>query len=166
VLKADQQQQQQHAQISWSEISCASIPLWVPSGFSCQVSNEYTLPGPGGRFRSYTMGGTVGGWQTQVWMHEALGDASIVIIAAAAQSLQQLNAVAQAGTDWSQPLTYGGAEFMTFRNGPANCVALRKPGPARGQGLAHVFTAVQCAPSGQPLFPNDIRATIDGVRLK
>jgi hypothetical protein len=152
--------------VNWSPVNCATVPLWVPSGFTCQISNEYNLPGPGGRFRSYTIGGNVGGWQTQVWMHQALTDVNIVIIAPASQSLRQLSSLTEAGTDWSAVLTYGGAEFMTFRRANANCVSLRKPGLQRGQGYAHVFTAVQCAPEGQPLYPNDIRATIDGVRLK
>jgi outer membrane protein assembly factor BamD (BamD/ComL family) len=156
----------QAPQMTWSPTACAAIPLWVPSGFTCQVSSEFLLPGSTVRARSYTTGGTVGGWQTQVWMHQVVGNGAITVVAPAAQSLPQLSAFTQAGTDWSEPLAYGGAEYMTFRSGTANCVALRKPGTPRDSGYAYVFTAVQCAPSGQPLYPNDIRATIDGVRLK
>ncbi|MCW5747075.1 MAG: protein kinase, partial [Alphaproteobacteria bacterium] len=154
------------ARITWSTVACAAIPLWVPTGFACQASNDYALPGALYRYRSYQAGGTVGDWRTQVWMHQVLGEGSIFVTSAAEQALPKLNAVTQNGTDWSAVLTYGGAEFMTFRGDGANCVALRKTGAPRGQGYTHVFAAVQCAPPGQPLFPNDIRATIDGVRLK
>lgn len=153
-------------QLTWTSVSCATVPLWTPPGFSCQASQEYTVPGSDKRYRSVTAGGAVGGWQTDIWMQEALGDGSVGITTPIDQALLQLNAVTRAGSDWSTVLTYGGAEFMTFRSGAANCVALRKPGERRGAGYANVFTAVQCAPAGQPLYPNDIRTTIDGVRAK
>lgn len=156
----------QPTRISWTSVPCSAVPLWAPPGFTCQASNEYTLPGSDTRYRSFAAGGEVGGWQTQMWMQEALGAESVGLAVPVDQSLLQLNASTQAGTDWSTALTYGGAEFMTFRSGAANCVALRKPGERRNQGYANVFTAVQCAPPGQPLYPNDIRTTIDGVRLK
>jgi outer membrane protein assembly factor BamD (BamD/ComL family) len=148
---------------TWSEVGCDSIPLWAPAGFTCQVSSDYPQPG---RYRSYTAGGTVGGWQTQVWMHTAIASETFVQMMDAARALPRLNTLTHAGTDWSTVLSYGGADYMTFRYAASNCVAMRKPGPARGQGYAYVFTAVQCAPPGAPLYPNDIRTTIDGVRVK
>ena len=153
-------------QITWTPAPCSAVPMWAPPGFNCHVSNEYTLPGSDRRYRGFSAGGVVGDWHTQMWMHEVLGTEGIAITTPIEQSLLQLNATTRAGTDWSTVLTYGGAEFMTFRSGAANCVALRKPGERRGQGYVSVFTAVQCAPPGQPLYPNDIRTTIDGVRLK
>ncbi|HKU95180.1 MAG TPA: protein kinase [Vineibacter sp.] len=152
--------------ITWTPAPCSAVPLWAPPAFTCQVSNEYTLPGSDRRFRGFAAGGVVGDWHTQMWMHEVLGQEGIAITTPIEQLLMQLNAITQAGTDWSTVLTYGGAEFMTFRSGAANCVALRKPGERRNPGYGSVFTAVQCAPPGQPLYPNDIRTTIDGVRLK
>jgi outer membrane protein assembly factor BamD (BamD/ComL family) len=148
---------------TWSEVACDSIPLWSPAGFTCQVSSDYPQPA---RYRSYMAGGTVGGWQTQVWMHAAIAPDSYVQTMDAARALPRLNTLTHAGTDWSAVLNYGGADYMTFRHTTSNCVAMRKPGPARGQGYAYVFTAVQCAPPGAPLYPNDIRTTIDGVRVK
>jgi len=153
-------------QVTWTSTPCSAVPLWAPPGFSCHVSSDYTLVGSDRRYRGFAAGGVVGDWHTQMWMHEVLGAEGIAITTPIEQALLQLNAATQAGTDWSTVLTYGGAEFMTFRSGAANCVALRKPGERRGQGYVSVFTAVQCAPPGQPLYPNDIRTTIDGVRLK
>ncbi|HEX2890143.1 serine/threonine-protein kinase [Vineibacter terrae] len=154
------------AAMTWSPVPCASIPLWVPAGFTCQVSSDHTLPGSAGRYRSYMADTAAGGWQTQIWMSQALGEQGVVVAAPADRALPQLNATTRAGTDWSTVLTYGGAEFMTFRNDAANCVALRKPGTRRGQDYVEMFAAMQCAPPGQPLYPNDIRTTIDGVRVK
>ena len=53
------------AAITWSSVPCASIPLWLPAGFVCQVSGDYALPGAGGRYRSYMADTAAGG--DQVW---------------------------------------------------------------------------------------------------
>jgi len=165
ILSADRTRS--GGQLTWSPTACTSVPLRVPPGFTCQVSNEYTLPGAGSvRARVYSVGGSVGGAETNIWLYQVVGDGSLTITQAALQTLPQINAFTQAGTDWSGVLSYGGAEYMTFRNGASNCVALRKPGTRRGEGYAHAFLAVQCAPPGQPLYPNDIRALIDDIRLR
>lgn len=148
---------------TWAPVSCDTIPLWSPWGFTCRVSNDYPQAG---RFRTYATGGVASGWQSEIWMHVGIAGDAFITTVDASQSLRRLNPIAQAGTDWSTVLAYGGAEYMTFRHAASNCVALRKPGPARAQGYAYVFTAVHCAPPGAPLYPNDIRATIEGVRVR
>jgi outer membrane protein assembly factor BamD (BamD/ComL family) len=152
---------------NFSPVSCASVPLRIPPGFTCQVSNDFTVPG-GVRARVYLVVGAVGGSETNIQLFQVVGDGSLIITVPAQQALPQINAFAQAGRDWSGVLSYGGAEFMTFRSGALNCVAVRKPGTPRGSGsgVANLFLAIQCAPQGQPLYPNDIRALIDDLRVK
>ena len=157
----------------FAKIDCAESKLVMPPKLICLASNEVAGTGfagsrPGGLFKYWNAIGKVRAVKVYLYAIEAIDTSSeIRMDSALSNTTNIITPYPKPATEFSDLKKMADADYLSFRSGDGdNCIAIRKPGPARGTGYRWVLFGLLCAPSDKTLADGEISSFVNSMGFR